>query len=122
MGSLFSLTKLEPSAKSCDGNLEIYWGILKPKAPTSRIKSIIVCSFYSPPRSKKKAALINHIAINYFIFKAKFPNSAFIAGGDKNDLDIDPSFRQIVTRPTHRQSILDVLVTDLGQFYNEPTI
>ena len=62
------------------------------------------------------------------MFKSVYPDSAFIGGGDKNDLnlqhllDIDPSFRKLVTRPTHRQSILCVLITDLGQYYNEPTI
>ena len=66
--------------------------------------------------------------MNYFTLKSQHPDSAFICGGDKNDLniklllDIDPSFRQIVTSPTYRQSILDVLVTDIGQYYQEPVI
>ena len=53
---------------------------------------------------------------------------AFICGGDKNDLDINlllnicPSLHQIVTKPTYKQTILDVLVTDIGQYYLEPSI
>ena len=108
--------------------LEVCWASLKPKVPTGNIKYIIICSFYIPQNSRKKTVIVSHISLNYFIFKSRFPDSAFIAGGDKNDLhlghllDIDPSFRQLVTLPTYRQSILDVLITDLGQYYNEPLI
>ena len=95
---------------------------------TGHIKCIIVCAFYLPPYSKKKSALIEHISLNYFTLKAQYPDSAFICGGDKNDLNIqlllniDPSFRQIVSSPTYRQAVLDVLVTDIGQYYKEPII
>ena len=71
---------------------------------------------------------MEHISVNYFCLKSQYPDSAFILGGDKNDLntqlllDIDPSFRQIVSNPTYRQSVLDVLVTDIGQYYLVPII
>ena len=126
--SPFNLTKLEPSVESHRDKVEVCWGLLKPKVPTGRIKSIIVCAFYLPPHSRKKSALISHISLNYFVFKSTFPDSAVLIGGDKNDLDlkllldIDPSLKQLVTLPTHRQSVLDIIVTDLGQFYNEPII
>ena len=90
---------------SGDQSLETCWGLLKPKTPTGHIKCIIVCAFYLPPYSKKKSALIEHISLNYFTLKAQYPDSAFICGGDKNDLNIqlllniDPSFRQIVSSP-----------------------
>ena len=126
--SPFALTKLDPSCMSVDDSLEVCWGLLKPKQPTGPIKCIIVCSFYIPPYSKKKSALIEHISLNYFILKSQYPDAAFICGGDKNDLniqrllDINPSFRQLVTKPTYRLSVLDVLVTDIGHFYLEPII
>ena len=34
--------------------VEIVWGLLKPLTSTDKITKIIVCSFYSPPKSKKK--------------------------------------------------------------------
>ena len=126
--SPFFLTKLFPTYKSDEECLEICWGLLKLKQPTSEIKYLIVCSFYLPPRSRKKSALINHINVNYFIFKSNYPDSAFVLGGDKNDLnlqhllDIDPSLRQLVTQPTHRQSVLCVLITDLGPLYEVPIV
>ena len=84
--------------------------------------------FYSPPNSKKKSALVKHISLSYFALKSQFPDAAFVCGGDKNDLNlnlllnIDPSFRQIVSKPTYKQSTLDVLVTDIGHYYHDPTI
>ena len=120
--SPFVLTKLEPSVFSGEDSLEVCWGLLKPKTPTGHIKSIIVCSFYIPPNSRKKSALIEHISLNYYIFKTLYNDSAFICGGDKNDLNIQlllnihPGFRQLVTQATYRLSVLDVMVTDIGQY------
>ena len=122
--SKFSLSKLPIHIPP---DLEVCWGLVKPKHPGT-IKNIIICSFYSPPRSKKKTKLVEHIAVSYFSLKNSFPSSAFICGGDKNDLniklllDICPNFRQIVTKATHKSSIIDVIVTDIGHLYNEPTI
>ena len=126
--SPFVLTKLDISVLSGVHSLEVCWGLLRPRTSTGHIKCIIVCAFYLPPYSKKKSALIEHISINYFTLKSLHSESAFICGGDKNDLniqlllDIDPSFRQIVSSPTYRQSVLDILVTDIGQYYEEPII
>ena len=125
--SPFTLTKLDIDDFENDSPLEVCWGIVKPRQPTGQIKSIIVCSFYCPPRSRKKTDLLNHITTNYFILKSKYPDSGFICGGDRNDLntqlllDIDPSFKQLVTMPIYKQSILDIIVTDLGHYYLDPT-
>ena len=108
-------------------DLEVCWGLVKPRT-SGPIKEIIFCSFYSPPHSKKKTKLVEHISVNYFQLKSSFPNCVFFCGGDKNDLhikhllDISSSFRQIVTKATHKDSILDVIVTDVGHLYNEPVI
>ena len=126
--SPFLLTKLDPIINAKDQSLEICWGLLKPRNPTGQIKFLIVCAFYLPPFSRKKAAIVDHITVNYFSFKSVYQDSAFILGGDKNDLNvqlllnIDPSFRQIVSKPTYKQSVLDILVTDIGQYYLEPVI
>ena len=126
MDSPFSLSKIEPHFPP--EGLEVCWGLVKPKHPSGHIKNLIVCAFYSPPYSKKKSALVNHISLNYYNLKAQYPESAFLCGGDKNDLneqlllDISPTFRQIVTLPTYRLSVLDVMVTDIGQYYLLPAI
>ena len=122
--SQFTLSKLPIHVPP---DIEVCWGLVKPRCPGS-IKEVIICSFYCPPHSKKKTKLIEHISVNYFALKSTYPNSALICGGDKNDLnikhllDISPNFRQIVTKVTHKQSILEVIVTDIGHLYNEPII
>ena len=126
--SPFSLTKLDHYSLPGDKSLEVCWGLVKPKNPTGHIKTIIVCAFYSPPNSKKKSALAKHISLSYFALKSQFPDAVFVCGGDKNDLNInlllniDPSFRQIVSKPTYKQAILDVIVTDIGHYFHDPSI
>ena len=57
---------------------------------------------------QEKATIVDHITVNYFSFKSMYPDSTFILGGDKNDLNvqlllnIDPSFCQIVSKPTYK--------------------
>ena len=121
----FSLIKIPVHVPT---DLEVCWGLLKTKESCASIRKIIVCAFYCPPRSRKKSKLVEHITVEYFKLKSIHPGAAFVCGGDKNDLDIkhllniSSSFRQIVTRPTYRNSILDILVTDIGHLYNEPVI
>ena len=42
--------------------LEVCWGLLRPKVVTGTITRIICCAFYSPPYSKKKTKLIEHLS------------------------------------------------------------
>ena len=48
-------------------NLEVIWGIIKPKDERAVFKRIIVCSFYSPPNSRKNAKLSDHIVTTLHI-------------------------------------------------------
>ena len=120
-----SLTKLGVSVPP---DLEVCWCLLRVKRLSSPIKEMIVCAFYCPPRSRKKTKLIEHISTEYYKLKSAHPRAAFMCGGDKNDLhvkhflDISPSFRQIITKATHKNSVLECLITDIGHLYNEPVI
>ena len=44
-------------------NLEVQWAIVRPKelSQNSKFKEYIVCSFYSPPASKKNKKLLDHL-------------------------------------------------------------
>ena len=118
----FSLSKLPIHVPP---DLEVCWGLVKPRTPGS-IKEIVICAFYCPPRSKKKTKLVEHISTSYYSLRTTYPGCAFICGGDKNDLNvklllnINSNFHQIVTKPTHKKSVLDVIVTDIGHLYCEP--
>ena len=123
--NLFSLVKLHIEIPH---SLEVVWGLLRPKTVIGRIKKIILCSFYSPPRSKKKTKLIDHISTVLNKLKVEHPDAATIIAGDKNDLDdrrilaIDPALIQVVRRPTRKDKILSVVITDLRRFLIEPRI
>jgi hypothetical protein len=125
MAGEFTLTKLDVIVPK---NLEVIWGIVRPIQSTVDFKGIIVCSFYSVPYSKKKAQLVQHIAINYAELKSKYKNCFFLAGGDKNDLeirnilDISPTFHMHNTKATHGDKNIDVLVSDMVHLFSESII
>ena len=55
----FSLEKIDVSIPH---NLEVCWGLLRPKTDEKTdIKEIIAVSFYSPPKSRKKTKLLDHL-------------------------------------------------------------
>ena len=108
--------------------LEVVWALYRPLIPTGHIKKIILCSFYSPPNSKKNRHLIDHISLTYNQLKIKHPGAAIILSGDKNSLDetnilsLNPDFRQIVSKNTRKSKILTVMITDLHRYYHVPTV
>ena len=58
--SKFNISKLNiPLPRA----VEVVWGLLRPKSITSSISTIILCCFYSPPRSKKNKVLIDHMTV-----------------------------------------------------------
>ena len=62
-------------------NLEIIWGILRPKTP-SVYKVIVVASFYLPPKSKKRTKLFDHVSETLQLLLCKYPQCGILIGGD----------------------------------------
>ena len=52
-------------------NLVIIWGLLKPKSVEAKFKKIILCSYYSPPNSKKNSKLTDHIVTTLHILNTQ---------------------------------------------------
>ena len=104
------------------------WGLLKPKVTTGKISTIIVCCFYSPPKSRKNAALIDHLTVTLQSLLTIHSNAGVIISGDRNSIEIptllsiDPSLRQTVLQSTRGTKTLDVIVTNLARYFNEPEI
>ena len=121
----FSLSKLNVPIPHC---LEIVWGLMRPLEITGKVTKIIVCSFYSPPRSTKKSLLIDHMTFTLQNLLNTFPEAGILICGDRNDLgidrllSIDTSLSQIVNKNTRGAKILDVILTNLGAYYDEPEI
>ena len=121
----FSLSKIDVIIPK---SVEVVYGLLRPKNPAAKIKEIIVVAFYSPPKSKKKTQLIDHIISTCQMLLTRYPRAGVVIGGDKNDMSISPllvglpRLKQIVTQPTCNGKVLDVILTNLHQYYSVPSI
>ena len=121
----FSITKLNISSP---GAVEIVWGLLKPTTITGKISKIIVCCFYSPPRSKKNSVLLSHLATTLQSLLTTHPNAGIVISGDRNSIDIqsllsiDHTLRQMVKNPTRGAKTLYVILSNLHCFYDVPLI
>ena len=109
-------------------NVEAIWGLVHPKIYNKNLKSIIVCSFYSPPNQGLNPDLVNHLTLTLNNLLNIHKNAGFIIAGDRNQisisalLSIEPSARQLVTKPTHGNNVLDVVCTNLFNCYRDPEI
>ena len=71
---------------------------------------------------------MDHIVMTTNLLMTKYENCGVIICGDKNKTNINPilaishNFRQTVTRNTHGDKILDVIITNLHMFYHTPVI
>ena len=94
----------------------------------SKYSLFIICSFYSPPSSKKHRKLLDHLVSTTHALLAKYPRAAVILGADKNDLPLSPllqalpKFRQTVTRATHGNKTIDVLIMNCSDMYGVPEV
>ena len=121
----FSITNLNVVIPT---GLEVVWGMLKPRVISGKITKIISCFFYSPPRSRKRSALVDHITLTLQKLMSTHPGAGIVISGDRNSLDIptllniEPSLRQLVKKCTLGLKVLDVILSNLGKFYDEPII
>jgi hypothetical protein len=123
--SKFSVVKLNITIPTL---LEILWALMRPIEPTGGIRKVSLCSFYSPPYSKKNKQLIDHISVTYNLLKIQHPDAATLMSGEKNSLDetnilaLNHNFRQIVSQNTRKNNILTILITDLQSYYHTPQV
>ena len=82
-------------------NLEVFWAVMRVLNQGKNPLKLIICCFYSPPNSKQKTSLINHIQIEYSKLKKSLPTAGTVILGDKNDLNskkivaIDPNLNSV---------------------------
>jgi hypothetical protein len=105
--------------------LEVVWVKVAPKSKCD-LKLLIVCGIYSKPNSRKKSILSDHIAMNYYLLKMKYPDAKFAFLGDFNCykpdhiLHLSPQLRQLVHYVTHGEKTLDLIITDMHKQYHPP--
>ena len=121
----FSSEKLNIFVPNC---LEVVWSLVKPKAQGAGYRKIITCSFYSPPKKKKNAKMADHIVTTLHMLLSKYPESAIILGGDRNQMDISPilncglKLHQVVDKSTRKGKVLDVVIMNTSGLYKSPII
>ena len=109
-------------------NLEVIWGLLRSKSKEAKFKEIILCSFYSPPKSRKNLKLTDHLVTTLNMLKTRILTAPIIMGSDKNDMDIRPllncglRLKQMVDLGTRKGKILDIILMNIPQMYNSPII
>ena len=109
-------------------NLEVVWGLLRSKSKEANFKEIILCSFYSPPKSRKNLKLCDHLVTTLNMLITRYPAAPIILGADKNEMDIKPlltcglRLKQMVDVGTRKGKILDVILMNIPQMYNSPII
>ena len=107
-------------------NLEIVWGLARPKH--GPIKQIITAAFYCPPRSRKKTKLIGHICTTIHSLLRKYPGAHVLIGGDRNSLKLNdiissiPRLLNIQHLPTLNGKNLDVILTTMASYYQMPSV
>ena len=107
---------------------EVVYGLLRAKNPSAKYKVIISVAFYSPPKSRKKSQLLDHIISTCHVLLTKHPNAALFIGGDRNELSISPilmsipKLRQIISHNTCNGKVLDVLMTNVPELFGVPEI
>ena len=123
----FSLEKLDINIPH---NLEVQWGLVRPKkiTPSTKYREMIFCCFYSPPSSRKHRKLLDHLVSATHAMMARYPQAAVYLGADKNSLPLAPlllalpRFRQVVAHSTHGGKILDVLIMSCPDLYSVPEV
>ena len=121
----FTISKLNIAIPK---SAEVVWGLLKPKTITGNISTIIVCTFYSPPRLRKNNGLIDHLTVTLHSLLSIHSGAGVIISGDRNSIEIsallsiDPTLQQIVKVPTRGLRTLDVIITNLSRYYHDPVV
>ena len=111
---------------SCCDDHEVLWVQLRPNRLPRGFSSLIVAVVYHPhwPETEN-SCMREHLFRSLSLAESKFPNCALIVAGDFNRLDIKSlkkhfRLKQIVKKPTRKDAILDLILTNLHDFYDDP--
>ena len=107
-----------------DSNFEIVWVHIRPTRLPRGIPCIIIGTLYHPP-SANNQEILDHLLKCLSTIESRFPNSGIILLGDFNNLNVSRikrNFRlkQIVNFPTHGRNTLDLILTNLKDYYASP--
>lgn len=109
---------------NCCENHEILWLYLRPERLPRGFSCIIAGLVYHPPGAD--ASLIrDHLFNSLTAAEAQYPNCAILVTGDFNRLNVSRllnhfRLRQIVKVPTRKNVTLDLMLTNIHEYYCAP--
>ncbi|XP_068691562.1 uncharacterized protein [Montipora foliosa] len=108
----------------CCESHEILWLHLRPNRLPRGFSCVIAAVVYHPPGADE-GTIRDHLFHSLLQAETKYPNCGFIISGDFNPLNIKQvahhfKLKQIVGVPTRNNSTLDLVFTNMHEFYNKP--
>ena len=109
-----------------DINFETLWIYVRPHKLNRGFSCLIVCVAYKPP-SSDNAAFINHLSTTLDLALNKYPNAGIFLLGDFNRCPVSSLLRhftlkQIVKQPTRKDSVLDLILTNMSDTCDSPKV
>ena len=108
-------------------DVEIMWLHIRPKYLPAGSSNICIASVYFPPgaRANLRMKYEEHLQHTIDELRTTYSYPRFLICGDFNNFPVASlcqltGLKQIVTAPTHGASLLDVILTDLDDYYHEP--
>ena len=107
--------------------LECLWLWVRPHRLPRSVSGMVVYAVYIPPKSPHQTLLVNHIISTLDELKIKHPDMGITILGDFNRTEIRPICRahalsQVVNKPTRVNAILDLIITNVKLFYDDPSV
>ena len=110
------------SAQSPD--VESLWLLYRANQMPRNVSHILIGLIYHPPDANSKTT-VAHIISRLDNITQLHPHMGIILVGDFNQMRdsviLSYPLKQVVTRPTRRNNILDKIYTNINQYYNEPS-
>ena len=129
--SKFNVQNLSQTEIPTEWKTECVWAMVSLKNTTnsSRIKKIIIASYYIQPGIKRRKKFYDYLSNTFHSLKSKHGDSVFYAFcGDTNQLNLSPiislspDFKQVVQTPTRADKILDTCICDIHPYYQLPKV
>ena len=112
-----------------DPSFECMWFCLRPVRLPRKISGLICAILYNPPDTPlpEQNNLFKYMVDKLDVIRTAHPDCGVVLLGDFNrleicDLLIHQNLKQIVRTSTRGEHVLDLIVTNLHELYNEPTI
>ena len=110
-------------------DIESVWVYLRPPKLPRGFSCLVVAVIYHPPGQSQasNSVLTDYIISSVDKIRRTYPDAGLIIGGDFNRLNVAPicsncALKQVITLPTRGNAILDLLFTNLKNYYESPII